>query len=194
MLKNWEEKQMDKELVKKAVREAEDSLKDKQIEEVKRIVIKTLEKEKNLEKEIVGAKEKVKELEEEKKILKMDIDDLKEGRLDRIAERQEKDEKARKVSVVLIIKEKETIVERPYSPWYWPYVIIWEKPHIPVYPQWTVYGGGTLCVDSYSSSGTDSLGNSWSCASTSLPTINCSVAKNATIGAYDINGTIINLR
>jgi regulator of replication initiation timing len=179
---------MEKEMIKKAVREAEDSLKQKQYEEVKKIVVKTLEKERKLEKEIADAKQEVKELEEQKKILKMDIDDLKEGRLDRIAERQEKDEKARKVSVVLIIKEKETIVERPMSPWYWPYVIVWEKPTYPSYPI-TVYGG--------SSSGAyiDSLGNqvTYTCSS-NFPTITSSVAKDATIGAYEVNGSIVNLR
>ena len=60
MLRNWEENIMDKELVKQAVKEAEDSLKQKQVDEVKKIVLKTLEKEKDIEKEIAEAKDKVK--------------------------------------------------------------------------------------------------------------------------------------
>ena len=188
MLRNWEEIQMNKEAIQKAFKEAEDSLQQKQVDEVKKIVLRTLEKEKALEKEIADAKRDVKDLEEKKKILKMDIDDLKEGRLDRITERQEKDEKARSVSVVLIIKEKETIVERPYTPWYWPYVIIWEKPAFP-YPTVTIQGG-TQENYCYTSSGNTAA---YSYAS-SCPTINCSVAKNSAIGAYEVDGTIVNLR
>ena len=53
---------MEKELIKKAVNEAEESLKDKQIQEVKKIVLKTLEKIDSLDKQISSEKSKLKEL------------------------------------------------------------------------------------------------------------------------------------
>jgi hypothetical protein len=58
----------------------------------------------------------------------LDIDDLKEGRLDRIEERQEKDPKAKDISVVIFIKER--VVEHEYPWWYWPYRIEWVGPAI----------------------------------------------------------------
>ena len=173
---------MNKSLVKKAVEEAEKDLKDKQVKEVKKIVLETLEKLNTLKDERKTAQEKVKDIDKKIKILKMDIDDLKEGRLDRISERQEKDKEARDTSVVIIIKEKEVVREYPY--WQWPYRIVWEKPYYPTYPEviWGTY--------------TD--GNS-SCAIQKLDTttnlcINSSVAKWATCGSYEVGDDIINLR
>ena len=84
----------DKEIVKAAFAAAQDEAREKQIGEVKKIVTKTLEK-------LDTVKKEIKEKQEEERILKMDIDDLKDGRLDRIAERQDKDPEAKKVSVVL---------------------------------------------------------------------------------------------
>jgi len=184
---------MDSKMVKKAVEEAENSLKDKQVQEVKQIVLKTLEKINKLDKDIDGAKANVKDLEEQKKILRMDLDDMKEGRLDRIAERQEKDEKAKNVSVVIIIKEKETIIERDRSPWYWPYQVIWQYPHTftttPNVIQYADNTGGVYKQFSGTSNGLAYHGESYT-----SPTINCSVTKFSTIGAYDVNGNVVNLR
>ena len=87
------------EIVKKAYEEAQNDLTEKRKKAVKEIVLKTLEKIESVDKDISKVKNKLKVLEEEKKLLRMDIDDLKEGRLDRIEERQSKDSKAKETEV-----------------------------------------------------------------------------------------------
>ncbi len=171
------------ELVKQAVQLAEEELKNKQVDEVKKIVLKTLEKLDQLQKER-------KEIDEKIKILKCDIEDLKSGKIDRIVERQEKDEKARATSVVVIIKEKE--VHHHYDYWHWPYIIYWPKINTtkliyePIYEignndDVTILYGNTTNTYSTNSAFTTS-------------TINCSVAKDATIGTYTLADTTIHLR
>jgi len=170
---------MNKEIAKEGFELAEKEAREKQVKEVKEIVTKTLEKLEKVNKEI-GA------LKEEKKILEMDINDLKMGKIDRIVERQEKDPKAKDTSVVVIIKEKETI--RESNPWYWPYRVVWHEPYTPVWhSQPAVYcdtTGGTLTT-------TNSFGSSCNAYSA---TINCSVAKDAAIGTYEVNGHPVHLR
>ncbi len=161
---------MNKDLVKKAFKSAEEELEKKQIDEVKLIVKKTLEKIEKLKKER-------RELDNKIKILKMDIDDLKEGRLDRIAERQDKDESAKKISVVVIIKEK--IIEK-VGPWYVPYIVHWNTP---IYP--TEYDNKFYC-------GSGSTANFNVCDTVMLTN---SVVKNNTVGTYSLDsGTITNIR
>ena len=171
-----------KEIAKEAFELAEKETREKRVAEVKAIVLKTLEKLADVEKVL-------KEKQEEKKILRMDLDDLKEGHLDRIAERQAIDEKAKKVSVVIIIKEKETI--RELSPWYYPYQVIWQVPYVPVYNYNSFQAGGsnTLLMNTTSVSNS-SFTNGGNC----FTTINCSVAKDNVAGAYDVYGTVVNLR
>ena len=171
---------MTKELAKKAFSEAEKSLREKQVDEVKQIVLKTLEKIETLKKEKEKAQETVKDIEEKIKVLKMDIDDLKEGRLDRIEERQTKDEKAKETSVVIIIKEREVVREYPY--WHWPWRIYWTMPTIqPIQPDYTL----TTSYDTTTSVSPDS-GSGY---------LTCSTAKWATAGTYCLSdGTTINIR
>jgi|SRR5665213_484734 len=194
----------EKEIVKKAFAEAENEAKEKQVQEVKRIVVKTLER-------LDAVKKEIKELQEKERVLKMDIDDLKEGRLDLIAERHEKDPEAKKISVVLIIKEKEYIPVMSPSPWYWPYTVVWPN-YVPSYPLPTVIcqngfaaSGGTLNTGSAFGAGvtiTDasytSSGNAGSATfamnNVQATCINGSVAKYATVGSYEVNGHIVNLR
>lgn len=167
---------MEKELVKRAYNEAQDSLKEKQVEEVKRIVLKTLEKIESLKSDKEKAQENVKDIDEKIKILKMDIDDLKEGRLDRITERQEKDAKAKETSVVIIIKE--TKVEHDYPWWFWPYRI-----------EWPGYDWPRIYPVTYTSSG-DSFGVTTTCGY-----VNCSSAKWGASGTYQLSdGNTVNLR
>ena len=111
--------------VKKAVSDAEKELKEKQIDKVKEIVKATLERIEKLDNDI-------RELQSQRKILKLDIDDLKAGRLDRIEERQKKDPEASKTSVVKV-KEKEIHHHHHYEPWYRPYVIEWNPVVQPYY-------------------------------------------------------------
>lgn len=77
---------------KEIKKEKEEALKLK----VKEIVKSTLEKIDNIDKQ-------EKELAEQKKVLKKDIDDLKAGRLDLIEERQKESEVARQTSVFKVI-------------------------------------------------------------------------------------------
>lgn len=191
----------DKEIVKKAFEQAEQDARDKQVAEVKKIVTKTLEK-------LDAVKKELKAKHEEERLLKMDIDDLKEGRLDRIAERQDKDPEAKKVSVVLIIKEKEVIREVP-SPWYFPYQVIWQIPYVPTYygPVYTTntidcHSGSTnlmsTCISGSignASNCTLSDGSNFQATVTGVPmSITCSVAKSATVGAYTVGDHIVHLR
>ena len=153
--------------VKKGYELAEKELKDKQVQEVKQIVLKTLEKIKGQEKIRDEASKKI-------KILKMDIDDLKDGKLDRIVERQEKDVEAKDISVVIIIREEHNHYN---NPWYVPYRIVWNQPYW-AYALGSTTSGNALSL-AYTSSGT-SMTNAYS------GNINCSVAKDATIGTYDL--------
>ena len=73
---------MDKSLVKRAYSEAHDSLKEKQVEEVKRIVLKTLEKIETLKKDKDKAQESVKDIEEQIRLLRMDLDAVRRRHLD----------------------------------------------------------------------------------------------------------------
>jgi hypothetical protein len=162
--------------VKEGFALAEKEMREKQVTEVKKIVLKTLEKIKDQEKIRDEASKKV-------KILKMDIDDLKEGKIERIVERQEKDDEAKNTSVVIIIRE----TVNNYSPWYVPYRVVWQEP-IPYSPQF-----GTTTLGNFV--GYSTLTNTASSASSNCyATINCSTAKDSTIGAYDVEGTIVNLR
>jgi len=154
---------MTKDIVKEGYELAEKELKERQIQEVKKIVTCTLEKIHNLEKARVDLTEKI-------KIIKKDLDDLKLGKLDLIAERQEKDEKAKEVSVVVIIKEKEII--RETSPWYIPYRIEWPSPSFPL-PQPVVWCGTGSIITSNTSNTTGNF-----CY------INNSIAKQASVGTY----------
>ena len=182
-----EDKGMDTKVVKEGFEVAQKELRDKQVAEVKLIVTKTLEKIDTLEQERRELREKEKQLEEEIKLLRADIDDLKEGRIDRIIERQEKDTKAKGVSVVVLIKEKETIREVPNSPypntWYEPYYVHWTT-GTPYIPQ-------TWCTSSDAGSTTISMGGSDNSVES---VITNSAAKFAVVGTYTVNGRVINLR
>ena len=179
---------MDKSLVKRAYSEAEDSLKEKQVEEVKRIVLKTLEKIDSLKKDKDKAQDSVKDIEEKIKLLKMDLDDIKEGRLDRLAERQEKDDRAKHVSVVIIIKEREVVHE--VSPWYWPWRVVWPEP---IYPPAPVYIGTGINTVTYGGATDGNSTTMTDCVNYS-PTISCSSAKWGASGTYELSGGVVNFR
>ena len=171
-----------KEIAKQAFADVEKEAKEKQVAEVKAIVRQTLEK-------LDGIRKDIKKLQDKKKILELDIEDLKEGKLDRIADRQAIDPEAKKVSVVVIIKEKEVV--REVGPWYWPYQVIWQEPvRIPINTPWF---GTTNAIGNF----TNNLSYSMSSGSNTFgcgPAINCSVAKDAAIGAYEVSGNIVHLR
>jgi regulator of replication initiation timing len=181
----------EKEIAKAAFAEAEKEAREKQVSEVKKIVTRTLEK-------LDTVRKVIKEKQEEERVLKMDIDDLKEGRLDLIAERQEKDPEAKKVSVVIIIKEKEIIREKEYypSPWYWPYTVTWQY-YNPTFPTGVVLCGNAVndTINYTTTTNNCTLSDGSSFQATVTPTcITGSIAKFATVGSYDVNGHVVNLR
>ena len=120
------------EIVKEAFKLAEKELKDGEKIRIKEVVKATLEKlrKKEIEKHAV---------EEEIKILRADIENLKEGRIDKIKERQDIDIKAKEVSVIII---KEKIIEKQVPMWHWPWVIEIKHEYLPVY--YPTYMSGTL--------------------------------------------------
>jgi len=85
-------------------------MKQKQVDIIKEAVRLTLEK--------LEVMEKIKDvLQDQLKVLKHDLFDLKDGRLDRILERQSLSEDVKKVSVVLVTKTTGQAVTNT-SPWY----------------------------------------------------------------------------
>ncbi len=157
----------DKNKAQKAFKEVEAELEEKQVKELKEIVRKYLTK-------LESKKDEKAKVDKDIKILKSDIEDLKEGRLDRIKERQEKDPEARRVSVI-IIKEK-VVTEVPVwrTPYTWTY-----NDNFPVYPE------------VYCNNGTNYLGLSTT-TSCEMPinfttsVLNSNVAKNNTKGTYNV--------
>ncbi len=160
---------MNEKEIKSAYNSAEKELKEEKIKNLKEFIKRTLEK-------IDVLDTKIKELSEERKLLKMDISNLKEGRLDLIEERQRKDEKAKKTSVAEVVK----VVEHyhHYDYWYAPYKIVWIEP-IPSITNPIYYGGPgdttTITGDS------------------NFFTITSSLAKDFSVGTYTINGHTVNL-
>jgi|GEM_PF-2512013 len=151
---------MNQEKAKQAVELAEKELQEeeekKQVELIKKAIKQTLEK--------IREKEKNRnQLSKEIKILRQDMDNIKNGRLDLIAERQEKDEEAKKTSIIEVVKEKEVHYHHYYNRWYEPYKIaissVWE----------------TTGVDNYYTTGND-----WTTMT------NCSIAKNSWAGTYKL--------
>ena len=173
-------------VVQDTEKELEQKEKDKQISKIKKVVKKTLEA---LEK----CKVDKNEVEKRIKYLRMDLEDLKEGKLDRIEERQVKDPDAKKNSVIIIIKEKEIIREIHHhdNPWYWPYSITIQQPfwyQSPTIPNYTY-------CESISSSTANTLSyDAATYTNNSAISVNCSLAKDYSAGTYDIDGKIVNFR
>lgn len=164
---------MEKKERDKAFQSAENELKNKEIENFKEMVKATLEK--------LESKKKVRhDLDKEIQILKKDIDDLKAGRLDKIAERQSNDVEAEEIS---IIKVKEIIKEVPYPIPYPSY------PSTPWYRPWEITWCGNSCNSNFNLG--DGVAGSFSQHTTFL---NASEAKYNTPGSYVLDdGTVKNI-
>ena len=162
---------MNKEVAKKAVQSAEQELEDKQVEKLKDVVKDILQKIRDLDVEI-------KKLEDDRKILKLDLENLKNGRLDLIEERQKVDKKAKEISVILVEKQ---VPHHFNDPWYQPYVIH----YVPYYPPVQTFPLNPI----YSTSG----GQVGGFTTTSVFSLNNSTAKNFTSGTYAIGDNIVNL-
>ena len=170
----------------KAFREATAEQKEKQIANLKQFITKTLD--------AISHQNKIRdEANKRISILKKDLDDLKEGRLDRIEERQKKDPETLKVSVATVereihhhhhngVKEVHHYHHDDYR-WYDPWRFTWIAPYC---------GNGTI-VDFCSSIAVDS-GNLTLAGADSCFTINNSVCADYTKGCYELNnGSIKNL-
>jgi len=95
-----------------------EELKQKQINAVKTIVRETFKKIEILEKNKNNLQNQI-------KILKHDLFDLKDGRLDRILERQTMDPSIRELSVCIVEKISK---DNSSSPWYAPYKVSFLNP------------------------------------------------------------------
>ncbi len=89
------------EINKEAYKQAEKELLEKRVNEVKGFILETLEK-------IERKKKEKARIEEELRVLKLDIEDMKNGKFDKIEERIEKSKVARRISVITFP-----------SPFYW---------------------------------------------------------------------------
>jgi len=170
---------MDKELIKKAFADAEKDQQEKQIAEIKRIVKTSLER--------IEEKSKAKnDIEEEIRVLRKDLDDLKAGRLDLIEERQIKDVKAREISVIIVKRiEKEYV---PYYPWRSPWVVQLKQP---TWSNGTTYTVTNTSGMQYLSTDDVMFASTWDPMTTL--TVTGQTFSNFAKGAYDIGGHIINL-
>lgn len=178
---------MEEKEAKKAYTQAEKEVLEKKIAHLKDVVKCTLEA-------IEKAKEERAMLDEKIKYLKMDLDDLKEGHLERIEERQSKDDKAKKYSLFRVSKprvsecsdtEKLKVIEHHYVP----YQPIQITPAInPWLTPWTVWYSGDIVVCDEAISSIDGTTNTIAIQLTN------SLAKNYTPGSYEITGKVINLR
>ena len=174
---------MDSEKAKKAVELAEKELQEeaekKQIQLIKKAIKQTLESIKQKEKERT-------KLNKEIKTLKQDIDNIRADRLDLIAERQEKDEEAKRTSIIEVIKEKE-IHHHHYDRWYEPYRIIWNEPYL--CPSiWTTENLGTACDTTTADiSGNYTYYNANNSDAVLSNLVNCSIAKDAYAGTYQLD-------
>ena len=83
---------MSKDINKKAFEQAEKELLDKKVEQIKGYILSTLEA-------IEIAKEEKRKAEEKLRILKLDLDDARNGKFDKIDERQQKSIVAKEFSV-----------------------------------------------------------------------------------------------
>jgi uncharacterized protein (DUF305 family) len=167
---------MSTDIVKKgfAAAEQEQQEQEQEISKIKKIVQSYLEK-------IQEKSERKDELDQEVRLLKKDLDDLKAGRLDRIKERSEKDPKAKEVTLIIIREvQKEYIPMRPWlSPWY-----VEMKPFVPQYATgYTITTAGSNNILSGTVSGTNTI---------NLCTAGTSFA-NFTGGSYTVGNSIVNL-
>jgi len=128
---------MSKDLITKAFADAEKEQQEEEIKRIKNIVQKYLEK-------IQDTSERKNKLDEELRLLKKDLNDLKDGRLDKIKERSEKDSKAKEVTLIIIKEiQKEYI---PMKPWYSPWYVELKPDYNPVFPTSPiVYSTSTDC-------------------------------------------------
>lgn len=175
----------------KAFEAAEQELQEKEIENLKNIIKKLLQKEKDLQ-------EEKRETEEKIKTVRADIEDFKKGRLDKIKERHDTDSKANSVApiqITIINDNSRTIY--PTQPWRWNYEVVWN--YVP-YVGYTTTSAGTNNLAIYQAQAglgqSNMLNTAYTMTSTSGTSGSCIsgiTAQNFSGGTYEVNGHIINL-
>jgi hypothetical protein len=166
--------------IKKAFQLAEKELEETKINKLKEVVKQTLEKIEYLIKEKGRLEEKI-------KILKMDIDDLKVGRLDKIEERQKTSEVAKETSVI-VVKEKQVVGIPCQVHSYVPY---WQRIYeiVPAFyyePTCSYFTGTTGTANLVGNTLTTTCGNTW----TSVTLCSTDCQSNVT-GTYHLaSGTV----
>ena len=144
-------------------------------EKIKEIVTEYLKRIDNLD-------TKIDELQEEKKQLKLTLEDLKTGKLDVLKERLEKDPRAKKINVIEIIELHLHNIH--LNPFYQPWEIHYHP--VPVYPQPIVYCGAGDTGMGILASGGGTVGLSFNASSADC--------KNYSVGTYSINSSTVNFR
>jgi len=167
---------------KKAFELAQQEVQEKSIENLKNIIKRLLEK-------LKDKQDKKNDLEEEIKLIKDDIEDFKKGRLDKIKERHDKDDRANDVSpihITIINDNSRTIY--PTQPWRWNYDVIWN--YNPNYGGYTTTPLSSNNLTYLSASGT---GLNYQAQATNAVycAVSGSTAMNFTSGTYELgDGTI----
>jgi len=154
-----------KEAAVSAEKEYQERIVSKQVEKIKALVKATLE-------EIDLLKKEKEEIESKISILKGDLENLKNGRIDLIKQRQDVDELAKKVSVIKIVEVKRNNNPYyPYYPWNRPYYIYNQKDYVDPTITWC-----STDIDNDNVVITGKLTQTYSA------------------GAYNVNGHVINFR
>lgn len=179
---------MDK-IIKKAFADAEKEQQEVEVSRIKGIVKDYLVK-------IKDKNEKKDKLDKEIKILKKDLDDLKAGRLDKIEERQQADEEARNISIIIVERVREHYT--PAYPWSCPYTIRYNTAPL----NWSsttgtqlgsLGGSFTTTTGGYVTTTAGVSALSVNPATTASFTLVGTSAQNFVGGTYNVGGSIINL-
>ena len=166
---------MDKSIVKKAFGEAEKLAEEEKKEKIKNIILETLRK-------LESFKKDREELDKRIKILKKDLEDFRQGRLDLIEERQKVDELAKKTSVIEVKKITEEHLHYYPRPWYEPYCLTWTYTDCSHYTDTTT---GTVNFATRDSATLTSSSNSSNFAGTDFHIYYS--------GSYEVDDKIVNL-
>jgi len=174
---------MDKnELIKQGIAEAEKEAQEKEIAFIKGVAKRYLE-------DIQSYKTKEEETKAKRKILESELADLKSGRLDKIKERQDKDEKCRDISPIIVIVVNNNY---PLKPWLNEYSINWRN-NIPSLSYTELSSLDNTRYRTTTSSTNNSMNTFYANTLGDGFLLKGTTCQAMATGAYDIMGKIINL-
>ncbi len=193
-----------KKVVADTIKESEQKKQEQQKQKVKAVVQKILTQIENVKDNKNDYKLKISELDKKLKVYENDLEDLKNGRLDKIEERQEKDEEHNKYTIVIV---KRIIKEYiPMQPWRSPWLVEIRQPEWTYIPAGTCTGGsGNMILTNLPTSATTvtcgSYGTGKTTSSQGLTVYDSNsdfvatgvTFQNFTQGTYNVNNKIINL-